>query len=121
MTLRQWIALICVSSVAGSFSLRLACEASCADGHAAHAAHVTPRCHETPATSDEIQANDDCGSHEVIPALGEVRRVETAIAFTAIASEAKAPRDTTADGFALVTVFADVGPPAYPRTLALRI
>jgi hypothetical protein len=118
MTPRQWLAVICIASVAGSFSLRLLCESSCASTHATRA---ISHCHESQETGSAVTTASDCAQHSALVAVTEIRRTTASVELLAPPAPLATFEQPAIRGVTVVIDFADTGPPTPARILPLRI
>lgn len=118
MTPRQWLAVICMVSVAGSFSLRLLCESSCASTHANRA---MSHCHEGQQTGTSVAGTSDCAQHSALVALTEIRRTTATVELLAPPAPLATFEQPVTRSATVVIDFADTGPPVPARILPLRI
>jgi hypothetical protein len=117
MTPRQWLAVICIASIAGSFSLRLLCESTCA---AAHPTQAVAHCHESAETGASVATEADCAQHNALVALTEIRRA-TPVDLVVVPAPVATFEQPATQGVALIVDIADTGPPAPARIVPLRI
>lgn len=118
MTPRQWLAVICMASVAGSFSLRLLCESSCAS---AQSTAEVAGCHKSADTGTAVAAAAGCGQDHALVALTELRRAPAAVDLVASPSAFAVIEQPVIDRVGIIPAFADTGPPNPARILPLRI
>ena len=118
MTPRQWVAVICMVGIVGSFSLRLFCESACAFTHAAKGIML---CHESEQAGTAVADGSECAEHTALPALTEIRRATTSVELVAVPASHPTFERPVTRGVAVLIDFTDTGPPAPSSILPLRI